>query len=188
MRGSDLTKKILTGLLLAGAVYVAASSPYFAFQLPRVLRQILRNRKKIRAKKDPRFKNTFYYLKRKGYLNVEKKGHQVHISLTEQGKKRAGKYLIDDLEIKRPRKWDGNYRIIIFDIPNITNLKRNAFRVRLKTLGFYCLQRSVWVCPYDCKKEINLLREFFGLTEKEMKFIIGKIEHDVPLRKFFKLS
>lgn len=187
MKGSDLTKKILMGFLTVGAIYVAASSPYFALYLSRNLRRAL-GRKGSPKKKDPRFENTFYYLKRRGYLNIEQEGHQVHISLSKKGRKRAGKYLIDDLEIKKFKKWDGRYRIVIFDIPNLTNLKRNAFRGKLKELGFYCLQRSVWVCPYDCKKEIDLLREFFGLTEKEMKFIIGKIENDIPLQKFFKLT
>lgn len=186
MRGGDFTKKILLGLLIVGAIYVAASSPYFAFYLSRDLKKIL-GRKKPLKKDDPRFKNAFYYLKRKGYLNIEQKGHKVHIGLTEKGRKRAGKYLIDDLRIEKPKKWDGTYRIVIFDIPNITNLKRNAFRGKLKELGFYCLQRSVWVYPYECGKEITILREFFGLTKKELRLIIGEVETDAPLRKFFKL-
>lgn len=171
---------------MAGAIYVAASSPYFAFYLARNLGRVL-GKKRILKKKDPRFENAFYYLKRKGYLNVEQRGHQVHISLTGKGRKRAGRYLIDDLTIKKPKKWDGKYRIIIFDIPNITNIIRNVLREKLKELGFYCLQRSVWICPSDCKKEVALLREFFGLSTKQLRLIIGKIEDDAPLRKFFRL-
>ena len=186
MYGDSTTKKILKGLLIAGAIYIAASSPYFAFYLSRDLRKILGEKKPIKGK-DPRFKNAFYYLKNKGYLDIRKKNHQIYIALTAQGRKRAGKYLIDDLDIKKPKKWDKKYRIVFFDIPNITRIKRDVLRGKLKELGFFRLQQSVWVYPYECKKEIDLLREFFGLSGKELILITGKIENDRFLRKFFKL-
>lgn len=185
----NLSKKILTGILLVGAIYIAASSPYFALRLPKEISRYLKKRKYLKEKyQDKTFNNSFYYLKRKGYLNIEKKNKQIYISLTEQGKEKAGKYLIDDLEIKKPRKWDGKWRIIIFDIPNITTIKRDAFRGKLKELGFSQLQRSVWIHPYNCKEEINLLREFFGLTQRELRLITAsEIEKDDFLKKQFKI-
>ncbi|MCD6148391.1 CRISPR-associated endonuclease Cas2 [bacterium] len=186
MKGESITKKVLKGLLLVGAIYVAASSPYFAFYLSRNLRKVLGEKKPIK-KKDPRFKNAFYYLKNRGYLDIRKKNHQIYIALTKQGRKRAGKYLIDDLNIKKPRKWDKKYRIVFFDIPNITRIKRDALRGKLKELGFFRLQQSVWVYPYECRKEIDLLREFFGLKKEELILITGEIENDRFLRRYFKI-
>lgn len=182
----SLTKKILIGFLLAGAVVIAASSPYFAFYGSKKLWQAL-GQKKNPHKNDPRFQNNFYYLKRKGYLNIVTKNHQTHISLTEKGKKMAGKYQIDDLKIEKQHKWDGKYRLVLFDIPQITRIKRDVLRGKLKELGFYGLQQSVWVCPYPCEKEIKLLQEFFGLTDKELVFVEGEIKEDSKIRKFFKL-
>ncbi|MDI6591872.1 MAG: hypothetical protein QME61_02985 [Patescibacteria group bacterium] len=181
-----MAKKILRGLLIAGAIYVAASSPYFAFYLSRNLWKAL-GKKKLPKKKDSRFKNAFYYLKNRGYLDIQKRDHQIYIALTDQGRKKAGKYLIDDLKIKKPKKWDKEYRIVIFDIPNITRIKRDALRGKLKELGFFRLQQSVWIYPYECKKQIDLLRNFFGLSEKELILITGKIGNDKFLRKFFNL-
>jgi len=187
MEGDSVAKKILKWLLIAGAIYIAASSPYFALYLSRNLSQVLKKRKLLDVK-DSRFNNAFYYLKKRGYLDIRKKNHQVYIALTREGRKKAGKYLIDDLAIKRQKKWDGKYRIVIFDIPNITRIKRDALRGKLKDLGFFRLQQSVWVHAFDCKKEIKLLQEFFGLTSKEIILIEGHIPNDKFLRQFFKLS
>jgi DNA-binding transcriptional regulator PaaX len=60
-------------------------------------------------------------------------------------------------------------------------------RGKLKELGFHKLQQSVWIHPYDCKKEIELLREFFGLSKKELRLIVGKIEGDEFLKRHFNL-
>lgn len=188
MNEDSLTKKILEGILVVGCVYIAASSPYFSLYLARSIKRELRKRKFLQEKaKDTEFNNAFYYLKKKGYLDIGKSNKQIYISLTEEGRKRAGKYLIDDLKIKKSQKWDGKWRMVIFDIPNLTRIKRDALRGKLKELGFYKLQQSVWVCPYDCKKEIDLLQEFFGLNQRELKLVIGKIEKDEFLRKNFKL-
>ena len=176
----------MTGLLSVGAIYIAASSPYFALKLPEIISRYLRKKDYLKAKKAP-FNNAFYYLKGKGYLDIQKDGKQIYISLTKNGRKRADKYLIDDLEIKKPKKWDGKWRVIIFDIPDKTRIKREAFRGKLKELNFYQLQKSVWIYPYNCEKEIKLLREFFGLTSKELRLITAfNIEGDSFLRKYFK--
>jgi DNA-binding transcriptional regulator PaaX len=78
---------------------------------------------------------------------------------------------------------------VIFDISQLKKFHREAFRGKLKQLGFYPLQKSVWVHAFDCQAEVELLREFFGLTEKEIRLIIAeKIENDQELKKTFKLS
>lgn len=186
MNGKSLTRKILKGLLLTGAIFVAASSPYFALNLSRGLWKTLGGRKP--PYKDPRFKNTFYYLKRRGYLDIKKNNRQIYIHLTSEGRKMAGKYQIDDMNIKTPETWDKKWRVAIFDIPNNTNIKREAFRGKLKELGFCKIQQSVWVYPYDCKKEIDLLRSFFGLDSGQLRLITTlEIGEDTALRKIFNL-
>jgi hypothetical protein len=185
MGDDSVTKKILKGLLIAGVIYIAASSPYFAFYLSRNFWRSLGKTKP--PQRDNRFRNAFYYLKRRGLLDIKKRDHQIYIGLTAEGRKKAGKYLIDDLEIKKPKAWDKKWRIVIFDIPNIIRIKRDVLRGKLKELGFFRLQQSVWVCPYPCKKEIDFLREFFGLNSKELILIEGSIKSDKILRKFFNL-
>lgn len=186
MKRNSIARKILYGILIVGAFYIAASSPYFASNLPRAIFRELKRRKYFKAK-NSQYNNAFYYLKRKGYLNIERKRGQIYISLTEEGKKKAKKYQIDNLKIEKPKKWDEFWRIVIFDISTLTNIKRAALRGKLKEFGFYKLQQSVWVYPYDCKKEIGLLKEFFGLSKRELRLIVGKIEEDEFLKRHFHL-
>lgn len=177
---SEIVKDVLNWLAMAGVIYVAASSSYFILNVMREFKKRKRYPKK-------RTYNTFYQLLKEGCIEIGKRNHQIYIALTEKGRRKAGRFQINNLEIKKPKKWDGKWRLVIFDISQ--RLKREAFRGKLKELGFWPLQKSVWVNPYDCKDEIELLREFFGLSNREVQIIIAeKIENDTPLRKIFKLS
>ncbi len=82
-------------------------------------------------------------------------------------------------------KWDKKWRIIIFDIPEELHKNRNQLRAKLKNLGFYMLQKSVFVIPYPCEKELGyickslkisdyvdiIVAESVGFKEKEIKKI-----------------
>ncbi|MCX6763129.1 MAG: hypothetical protein NTZ97_00115 [Candidatus Moranbacteria bacterium] len=188
-KNKDLAKLILKGLLITGAVAVASTSPMFvSLALPKV-KKYLAYKIKNRKKREKRFYNTFYYLKKNDLINFENHGGQIYISLTKEGKKRAGKYQIDDLEIKKPDKWDGYWRILIFDIKDKEKLKREALRGKIKELGLFQLQKSVWVYPYEFQKEVKLLRSFFGLNQEEMEIITAnRIENDKKLRAHFHLA
>ena len=122
-------------------------------------------------------------------VNIIYSDKQIHISLSREGKKLAGKYQIDDLKINKPKKWDNQWRILIFDVPDKYKTKREALRGKLKELNLYQLQKSVWVCPYNFEKEVEILRNFFVFTKNEMKIIIARsIQDDAEVIKFFKLT
>ena len=138
--------------------------------------------------KEKVIQDNFYNLKKRGYIRIKQHKGQIYISLTEKGKKKAGWLQIDSLEIKKPKKWDKKWRIVIFDIIELKKLHREAFRGKLKELGFYPIQKSVWVCPYNCKDEIKLLRNFFGLSSKDIKLIVAEnIEEEKELKEIFKI-
>ncbi len=179
---SEIVKDILIWLAIAGGVYIAASSPYF-------VRNLLKSFKKWRKYPKKKIVDTFYNLKRQGLIEIHQRGGQIYINLTKEGKKKAGRFQIDALKIKKPKKWDGKWRLVIFDISQLKKIHREAFRGKLKELGFYPLQKSVWIHPFDCQAEIELLREFFGLTEREIRLIIAeKIGKDQEIKEFFKVS
>ena len=176
------SKEILKYLLAAGILTIAASSPYFPLY---VIKSISRRRSK---KDKQKTKNAFAYLKRKGWIDVRRSGHDIEIRLTREGKERVGKYQIDDLFIPRPRKWDHRWRIVTFDIPIKSSFVRNVFRRKLKELGFYSLQKSVWIHPFECQEEITLLRDFLGVDTKQIRVIEAvRIEDDRFLRDAFQL-
>ena len=183
---SEITKMILKGLLYTGGITIALTSPHFVSKiLPRIIKYA-RHKKKMKKIERRRFYNSFNYLKNQGLIKMERKRKQLYVSLTKEGRKKCGKFQIDDLKIKKPRRWDNKWRILIFDVKEKQRIKREALRGKLKELGLYQLQKSVWVCPYDFFKEIDLLRRFFGLKDEEMKIITAsEIENDRELKIFF---
>ncbi len=64
---------------------------------------------------------------------------------------------------------------------------RDALRERLKNLGFYELQKSVFVFPYECQDEVNFLIEFFNLRKYVRYAVVESIDNDLHLRKIFNL-
>lgn len=173
------SKEVLKYLLLAGVAYVAASSPNFILSLTRKI-----SRKRLPKKK---IENTFKYLKRWELVEVKREGCDVRIALTPEGEKRAGKYQINDLKITKPKKWDKKWRMVIFDIPNVSRLIRDIFRKKLKEFGFYRFQQSAWVYPYPCQEEVKLLRDFLGVDSRQIQVFEANLEGDLFLRKIFKL-
>ncbi len=76
----------------------------------------------------------------------------------------------------------------MFDIAHDNRLVREALRGFLKRLNFIQMQKSVWLCPYNCKDEIDLLRDFFKLSESELRVVVSSdIGDERPLRKSFGL-
>lgn len=175
------SRKILEYLFVAGMLTVAGGSPHVGRY---VAQKVFQTEKKSQRKTT----NSFYYLKKRGLIEIKRDGHDIHIALTAEGRRLAGKYQIDDLSIARPKKWDKKWRLIIFDIPSTANVIRDIFRGKLKEFGFYRLQKSTWIYPFECKEEIKLLREFLGVGKKEIQVLeVSNMEDDTYLRKVFEL-
>lgn len=179
---SEIVKDILDACLTSGLVMIAATSPYFLINL-------LKTYPKWKKYPHKKVYNTFYRLKKQGLIKVESKNKQIYISLTRDGRKKAGIYQINNLKIGKPKKWDKKWRALIFDVAQLKRTYREALRGKLKELGFYQLQKSVWVHPFNCKTEIELLKDFFGFSEKEMRLmIVENIGNDKELKKLFILT
>lgn len=113
----------------------------------------------------------------------------VIVSLSEKGKLRALNLSFRRL-LKRKDKWDGKWRMVAFDIPENCKKGRNALRYRLITAGFYELQESLFLYPYDCEKEIKAFVGLFKL-EKYVRFALLEYidnEEDVKRALRFKVG
>lgn len=178
---SAIAKDIIFWLTAVGVIGIAATSPYFGVNL-------MRGIEKWRRYKGKRIGDIFSRLRKQGHLQIKEENHQIYISLTEKGKRMAGWLQIDALKIKRPKIWDKKWRIVVFDIAQLKKLHREAFRGKLKELGFVSFQKSIWVHPFDCRDEITLLKDFFALDDKELRLIIAEnIGYEEQLRKIFKI-
>lgn len=95
----------------------------------------------------PKYYSTVANLKRKGYLKSRKVRNKTHYQLTKKGERVVNELILK--KMKKTQKWDRKWRILIFDIPENKRKFRNNVRKILREIGFYKLQRSVWVYPYD---------------------------------------
>ncbi len=107
-----------------------------------------------------------------------------HINLTLKGKNRADKFSLNELAVKKPKRWDKKWRIVIFDIPEDRKSLRDELRRRLKLLGFAEFQKSVFAFPYPCEDEINILVNFFGL-HAHVRYLESILSYDSDLRNVF---
>lgn len=77
------------------------------------------------------------------------------VRITQNGITKALKYKLEDMEIKR-KSWDGKWRVVVFDIPEINKKARDEFRKRLKQAGFFPLQESVFVHAFPLYASLNI--------------------------------
>ena len=95
------------------------------------------------------------------------------------------RHALNQLKIKPQTIWDGIWRIVIFDIPNRHKWSRDALRGRLRIMGFYQLQKSVFVYPFPCDKEVAFIASLFNARSYLRLIKTDTIEHDDDLREFF---
>jgi phenylacetic acid degradation operon negative regulatory protein len=68
------------------------------------------------------------------------------------------------------RKWDGLWRLVIFDIPAAHVKTRFALHRYLRNHGFGCLQKSVWVTPHPVREESKEVAGF-PIKAKSLVFL-----------------
>lgn len=110
------------------------------------------------------------------------------VKITKHGRNRALAYQLDTMKLQKSTIWDHKWRVVIFDVPEKHKRLRDIFRMRLRQLGLYQLQESVYVSPYPCFDEVEFLRELFGVAFHVRYLLVEKIEEDGFLHEHFNLS
>jgi phenylacetic acid degradation operon negative regulatory protein len=62
-----------------------------------------------------------------------------------------------DPEERWARPWDGQWRLVLFDVPTGQNAQRERLRRYLRDKGFGYLQNSVWITPDPLTEERQIL-------------------------------
>lgn len=178
---SSIKQKILL-LLLGGLAFGYSYTPKRQW---RVLKGIAYEWKRIDEEKLRQQINELY--RSKLVSRKENSDGSYTIVLTEKGRMKAFTYHFEKMRIKGG-KWDGKWRLVVFDIPEKLKKGREALREKLKEIGFYELQKSVLVFPYQCKKEVDFVIEFFDLRRYVRFGILESIDNDLHLKKIFGLN
>ncbi len=171
-----LTKAVLVGLGTGAVIGVALIFPGAGY-----LYKKFKKEQWEKAKKRGRLNYTIKRLEKQKLISWREKDGELNLTLTENGKKKVLGYKIDEMKIQKPEKWDGFFRVVTFDIPEREREARNVFRKKLKDLGFYQLHKSVFVCPYECRNEIDFLRHELGI-EKYVNYILAKEIQGISLK------
>lgn len=125
----------------------------------------------------------------RGLIERVKQYDGIFIRLTPDGERELlNAKLRKEVDQKKLDKWDGKWRMVIFDIKEERKKLREKIRNELIQFGFERLQNSVWVTPHDCEELIMLLKADFSIGKDVLYLLVDKIENDFWLRKKFDIE
>lgn len=174
----DVQKAILTIVGGAALVGVAIAAP----NLPGALHKL----GFIKTKGD---KNSIARARRnllkRGLLKKNEKGL---LRLTSKGEREFELQQAREQLHAASRRWDGRWRVLVFDIPEYRKSLRDKMRRTLMSVGFLRLQDSVWIYPHDCENFIALLKADFKIGRDVLYLIVDELEGDGSIKKKFGLK
>lgn len=189
MRKRELAKKILLAAAAAGAMggltIALAVAPGLGMAVKPLARWYQTRDKYGRY----RIRKTFAQLRRERLIDIsETPEGKTRVTLTDAGKKKVLEYQFEDMKIEPMKKWDKKWRMVIFDVPQRGYKKaRDALRKKLESLGFYQLQKSVWIHPYECRNEIDFIIEFFNISPYVRIAEVSRFDGDHLVKEKFEV-
>ncbi len=158
---------------------------YAAERLPRPFETPYEHVKRLRRLERKTYTDTVSQLKRQGLISVTIKNNEKFITLTSKGQL---KVLLAKACLRvLPKKWDGKWRMIIFDIPEGSRDRRAQLRNLLKNNGFFKLQSSVFINPYALNSQAIDYLYASGLNQYIRILRVDGVDKDADLRKHFGL-
>ena len=178
--GAHIGRAILGILAIGGIFVVGAIAPNIFQAFGRF--------EKSHEKDEQRVRDSINYLRKKKLVEfIKADDNKTLIRITKGGMSKIREFVAFGISIAKPKKWDGKWRIVIFDIPEDYSSARNALRLKLKSLGFYQLQKSVFVFPYPAEDEALFIAALFGVEQYVDILTAESILYEKELRKVFKL-
>ena len=153
------------------------------FETVDYLLKVIKNKKK----KERKILRVLQSLEKEEIIDLIEKDGEVFVKLKNKNHPKIIKYSIKNLlNFKiREKKWQKKWFFVFFDVPEIQHNKRDYLRNFLKDLGFYCYQQSVYIFPFECKKEVFLIKKIVE-SAKYMKYIIAEeIEDEEKIKRHF---
>lgn len=178
IRRTKINIAIITAVAAAGVISVAALAPGLVTAL---------GKSKYLRQRAYAARSRVSQLAAAGYLAYERDGGKTFVRLTEKGERFLALVQDGGQGLKKPRRWDGKWRLLMFDIPERRRRARGQIRETLAKLGFVRLQDSVWAYPYDCEDYVTLLKADLRMGKDVLYIIADHVENDAALRTHFRL-
>ena len=127
-------------------------------------------------------------LERQELIRYKKTDKERMILITEEGRLYLSKLKIKSMRLPSASKWDGVWRMITFDIPEDAGINRRRFTSALNLLGMFKLEKSVYLYPHECKKQIIEVAKLY-FVEKYIRYVVASfVDRDAKAKSFFKLE
>ncbi len=177
---SAIVDAILRALAVGGALSAIAIAPNMVIALDKPMRLVF---EKLDAReRDRELARVLAYMRRNKLIA---ENYENGLEITRQGRRRLKKANYDNLKITVPQKWDGQWHIVLFDIPTERNLARRSFTEKMQHLGFKYLQQSVWIHPFPCRAEIEIVCDTLDISRYVTYIETNHIDHQDKLIKRF---
>lgn len=108
-----------------------------------------------------------------GLITKAVKKGEVFWELTNRGQEQAIRAF--PLLKWQERKWDGWWRIVIFDVAEKQREVRDSLRSKLVELGFGQWQKSVYVSPHDVAEDVAEFLKSLNLTKQASVFVAREL-------------
>jgi DNA-binding transcriptional regulator PaaX len=176
-------RDLQTAAIFAIAAVGLLATPALAPDLARAF-----GHKKPDARLRYRSKTVLMRLKQTGYVEFIDRDGIWFARLTPKGQQILDLHREKLRIAKAPKKrWDRQYRLVMFDIPEKRKKIRDQIRREVAAAGFLRLQDSAWIYPYDCEEFIALLKADLRIGKDVLYAIVDSIENDSWIRKHFGL-
>lgn len=148
--------------------------------------QLLKKRKKYYRPTyiDDRLKN----LIKQGLLKREIIDGKKNISLTTKGERELAVLKYRQNYKGKKFRWDGKWRVVIFDIKEKHRKIRDELRIELTEIGFKQLQQSVWITPYDCSEYVEMIKAELNTGYSAMFLVVEYIDQAEQVKMWFNLK
>lgn len=181
-RGLSRKGKDILKLLAGGAILEFRRSPGGYF----------RASGKDRAVWTKHHRKTLLYairsLHSRGLIEINEKPEGVtSVSVTDSGKRFARRQE-SVLGGTPPEPWDKKWRLVFFDIPEQKKKFRDAFRYQLRKAGLVEFQRSGFIFPFPCFREVEELARQLNLAEHVTFVTAETLSNEFHFKNFFGLS
>lgn len=159
--------------------------------IPLTIKEIINTIKRIKKinVEEKKIIKSLQSLEKREIIDIEEKNGNIIVRLLDNKNATIVKYSIKAiLDFKKKEKtWNGEWFMVFFDVPEIQRNKRDYLRDYLQKIGFYRYQQSVYIFPYECEKEINLIKKIIE-GAKYMRYIVAnRIEDEERIKVYFKL-
>ena len=102
-------------------------------------------------------------------------GQNDYARLSQSGRKKATTLKLESETALLPN-WDGQWRIILLDLPESRKSEREALRYLLKKAGFTCLKNSAWISPFPFEHLFMNIKKDLGLTTEMMVIVTSTLD------------